>query len=173
MGRGKSKIEIKPIESLAARNVCFSKRRNGLFKKASDLCRLFPGVKVAAVVFSPAGKPYVYGDPTGILEQGSGSPLFPSPLSGDPVIRGAQLQGGCPSPSSVLAGDHLISEPCGYSPVEKKTGWEEDWLISGEDIESMIQELQGGDHLISDPSIQPEILREEDVGSMIQELLWS
>ncbi|CAH9076752.1 unnamed protein product [Cuscuta europaea] len=94
MGKGKSKIEMKLIESREARNVCFSKRRTGLFKKASDLCRLFPGVKVAAVVFSPAGKPYVYGDPTGILEsqqqqQGGGSPLcalFPSPLSGDPYL---------------------------------------------------------------------------------------
>ncbi|CAH9111540.1 unnamed protein product [Cuscuta europaea] len=269
--------------------MCFSKRRTGLFKKASDLCRLFPGVKVAAVVFSPAGKPYVYGDPTGILEsqqqeQGGGSPLcalFPSPLSGDAgentawnsggpladediedVIRGVQLQGGCPpqypSPSSVLAGgggrvicepccyspieetlntpweddwlisgedmgsmirelqpqqggghafpeyssppssvlasDHLISEPCCYSPIGKETlntPWKDDWLISGEDIGSMIPELQPqqgsgpafpeysslpssvpGDHLISGSSVQPEILREEDVGSMLEELFW-
>ncbi|CAH9127393.1 unnamed protein product [Cuscuta epithymum] len=228
-GKGKSKIPIKMIESRSARNVCFSKRRQGLFKKASDLCRLFPGVKVAAVVFSPAGTPYVYGDPNGIFEQGGGSPpsaLFPSPVScdrgentawnsGGPLadeviesviqeVQQRQLKGGFPvfppqypSPSSVLAGGDLISEPCGYSPIEKETintpemvGWEDDWLIDGEEIESMIRELQPqqgggpafpeyssppssvpGDRLISGPSIQPEILREEDVSSMIQELL--
>ncbi|CAH9076754.1 unnamed protein product [Cuscuta europaea] len=224
MGKGKSKIEMKLIESRAARNVCFSKRRTGLFKKASDLCRLFPGVKVAAVVFSPAGNPYVYGDPTGIFdsqqhEQGDGSPLcalFPSPLSGDPgentawnsggpladevieeVIRGVQqrqLQGGCPpqypSPSSVLAGGggHVICEPCCYSRIEKETlntPWEDDWLISGEDIGSMIQELQpqqgGGpvfpecssppSSVLASSSSQQGTLREEDVSSWIQELL--
>ncbi|CAH9088015.1 unnamed protein product [Cuscuta epithymum] len=62
-GKGKAKIEIKKIESLQARNICFSKRRQGLFKKSEELCRLFPGTRVAAVVYSPAGKPYFLGDP--------------------------------------------------------------------------------------------------------------
>ncbi|CAH9062646.1 unnamed protein product [Cuscuta epithymum] len=219
MGKGKSKIEMKLIESLAARNVCFTKRRNGLFKKAFDLCRLFPGVKVAVVVFSPAGNPYVYGDPTGIFEseermglmspesqqqdqQGRrGSPLFPSPLSGentawnsggplpDEDIESVNFPPQYASPPSVLAGGHFISEPGCYSPIEKETlntpeivGWEDDWLITGEDIGSMIRELepeQGGgpvfpQHSNSSPpsSVQPEILGEEEVDSMIQELLW-
>ncbi|XP_031104539.1 agamous-like MADS-box protein AGL29 [Ipomoea triloba] len=62
MGKGKAKIAIKKIESLQARNVCFTKRRKGLFKKAAELGRLFPEVRIAAVVFSPAGNPYVFGD---------------------------------------------------------------------------------------------------------------
>nr|GMD88433.1 Glutathione S-transferase-like protein [Ipomoea batatas] len=62
MGKGKAKIAIKKIESLQARNVCFTKRRKGLFKKAAELGHLFPEVRIAAVVFSPAGNPYVFGD---------------------------------------------------------------------------------------------------------------
>ncbi|KAG6436301.1 hypothetical protein SASPL_101195 [Salvia splendens] len=38
--QGKKKIEIKKIESLSNRRVTFSKRRLGLFKKASELCLL-------------------------------------------------------------------------------------------------------------------------------------
>ena len=34
---GRQKIEIRKIESEEARQVCFSKRRAGLFKKASEL----------------------------------------------------------------------------------------------------------------------------------------
>nr|GMD86818.1 agamous-like MADS-box protein AGL61 [Ipomoea batatas] len=62
MGKGKAKIAIKKIESLQARNVCFTKRRKGLVKKAAELGHLFPEVRIAAVVFSPAGNPYVFGD---------------------------------------------------------------------------------------------------------------
>ncbi|GAU10231.1 hypothetical protein TSUD_423260 [Trifolium subterraneum] len=42
--------------------VTFSKRRCGLFKKASELCTLC-GVDVALVVFSPSGKTFSYGHP--------------------------------------------------------------------------------------------------------------
>ncbi|RAL37281.1 hypothetical protein DM860_004203 [Cuscuta australis] len=67
MGKGKAKIEIKKIEDLQKRNICFTKRRQGLFKKAGDLCRQYPGTRVAALVFSPAGKPYIFGDPKALL----------------------------------------------------------------------------------------------------------
>lgn len=42
--------------------VTFSKRRSGLFKKASELCTLC-GVEIAIVVFSPAKKPFSFGHP--------------------------------------------------------------------------------------------------------------
>jgi len=42
--------------------VTFSKRRSGLFKKASELCTLC-GVEIAIVVFSPAGKVFSFGHP--------------------------------------------------------------------------------------------------------------
>ncbi|RZC77773.1 hypothetical protein C5167_002015 [Papaver somniferum] len=37
---GKRRIEIKKIEDRQKRDVAFTKRRHGLFKKAADLCRL-------------------------------------------------------------------------------------------------------------------------------------
>ncbi|XP_019465322.1 PREDICTED: myocyte-specific enhancer factor 2B-like [Lupinus angustifolius] len=43
--------------------VTFSKRRTGLFKKASELCTLCDA-KVALVVFSPANKAFSFGDPS-------------------------------------------------------------------------------------------------------------
>ncbi|KAK3140395.1 hypothetical protein QOZ80_5AG0400310 [Eleusine coracana subsp. coracana] len=67
---GRQKIEIRRIESDEARQVCFSKRRAGLFKKASELSTLC-GADVAAVVFSPAGKAFSFGHPSveSILER--------------------------------------------------------------------------------------------------------
>ncbi|KAJ6852965.1 agamous-like MADS-box protein AGL62 [Iris pallida] len=43
--------------------VCFSKRRAGVFKKANELSVLC-GAEVALVVFSPAGKPFSFGHPS-------------------------------------------------------------------------------------------------------------
>ncbi|KAL8101076.1 agamous-like MADS-box protein AGL61 [Apium graveolens] len=62
MGTGKKKIEIKMKEKEQDRMVAFSKRRKGLFKKAHQLHAL-SGAKIAILVFSPAGKPYIYGEP--------------------------------------------------------------------------------------------------------------
>ncbi|KAF8402312.1 hypothetical protein HHK36_013266 [Tetracentron sinense] len=63
---GRRKLEMQKIESLKARQVCFSKRRKGLFKKASDLSAI-SGLDIAVVVFSPAGKPFVLGNPGQLL----------------------------------------------------------------------------------------------------------
>nr|GEX30790.1 K-box region and MADS-box transcription factor family protein [Tanacetum cinerariifolium] len=52
---GRKKVEMKRIEDKHSRQVTFSKRRTGLFKKArhlSDLC----DVDVAVIVFSSHGK---------------------------------------------------------------------------------------------------------------------
>lgn len=54
--------EIQRLESKNARQVCFSKRRNGLFKKASELATMC-GAEVAILVNSPAGRPYTFGSP--------------------------------------------------------------------------------------------------------------
>ncbi|XP_004977852.1 MADS-box transcription factor 47-like [Setaria italica] len=43
--------------------ICFSKRRAGLFKKASELSILC-GADIAAVVFSPADKAFSFGHPS-------------------------------------------------------------------------------------------------------------
>ncbi|MBA0707603.1 hypothetical protein Golax_019633, partial [Gossypium laxum] len=55
MGRGK--IEIKKIENLNSRQVTFSKRRNGLLKKARELCILCDA-EVGVIIFSTTGKLY-------------------------------------------------------------------------------------------------------------------
>ncbi|KAF8394037.1 hypothetical protein HHK36_020239 [Tetracentron sinense] len=57
---GKRKIEIEKLEDPNKRQVTFSKRRKGLFKKAADACFLCDA-EIAVIVFSPAGKPYSFG----------------------------------------------------------------------------------------------------------------
>ncbi|XP_039834351.1 agamous-like MADS-box protein AGL29 [Panicum virgatum] len=61
--KGRKKTEIKPIENETARQVRFSKRRQGLFKKASELSILC-GAMVAAVVFSASGRSFSFGHPS-------------------------------------------------------------------------------------------------------------
>lgn len=60
-GTGRKKIEIKRIENNSSRKVAFSKRRKGMFKKASELCRLCD-TEIAIIVFSPKGRLYSFGD---------------------------------------------------------------------------------------------------------------
>ncbi|PON95759.1 MADS-box transcription factor [Trema orientale] len=57
MGRGK--VELKRIENPTSRQVTFSKRRNGLLKKAFELSILCDA-EVALIIFSPSGKLYQY-----------------------------------------------------------------------------------------------------------------
>ncbi|GLJ40585.1 hypothetical protein SUGI_0837800 [Cryptomeria japonica] len=59
---GKVKIPIKRIENPNARQVCFSKRRMGVFKKASELS-IMCGAEIAIIVYSPAGKAFTFGSP--------------------------------------------------------------------------------------------------------------
>ncbi|KAJ4959251.1 hypothetical protein NE237_026362 [Protea cynaroides] len=61
--KGRQKIEIKRIQNEDHRQVTFSKRRKGLFKKASELCILC-GAETALIVFSPAGKVFSFGHPS-------------------------------------------------------------------------------------------------------------
>ncbi|KAK7328097.1 hypothetical protein VNO77_22193 [Canavalia gladiata] len=65
----KPKIEIKKIDNVAARQVTFSKRKRGLFKKAQELSTLCDA-EVAVTVFSSAGK----------LFESASSSLVPSQL---------------------------------------------------------------------------------------------
>nr|GEZ07403.1 K-box region and MADS-box transcription factor family protein [Tanacetum cinerariifolium] len=54
---GRKKVEMKRIEDKHSRQVTFSKRRTGLFKKARHLSALCD-VDVAVIVFSSHGKVY-------------------------------------------------------------------------------------------------------------------
>nr|AMO12839.1 PISTILLATA-like MADS-box protein [Elegia elephantina] len=60
MGRGK--IEIKRIENSTNRQVTFSKRRNGIIKKAKEISVLC-NAEVSVVIFSSAGKLYEFCSP--------------------------------------------------------------------------------------------------------------
>ncbi|KAI4295373.1 hypothetical protein L6164_035426 [Bauhinia variegata] len=51
----RKKIEIKKIENITARQVTFSKRRKGIFKKAQELSTLCDA-EIALIVFSATGR---------------------------------------------------------------------------------------------------------------------
>ncbi|KAH7524743.1 hypothetical protein FEM48_Zijuj06G0151800 [Ziziphus jujuba var. spinosa] len=55
----REKIKIKKIDNVTARQVTFSKRRRGLFKKAEELSVLCD-VEVALIIFSATGKLFEY-----------------------------------------------------------------------------------------------------------------
>nr|AMO12836.1 PISTILLATA-like MADS-box protein [Flagellaria indica] len=66
MGRGK--IEIKRIENSTNRQVTFSKRRNGIIKKAREISVLCDA-EVSVVIFSSAGKLYEFCSPKTTLSK--------------------------------------------------------------------------------------------------------
>jgi hypothetical protein len=55
----RKKIQIKKIDNTTARQVTFSKRRRGLFKKALELSTLCDA-EIALIVFSSTGKLFDY-----------------------------------------------------------------------------------------------------------------
>lgn len=61
--RGRQKIEMKLIENEEDRLITFSKRRSGIYKKASELATLC-GADVGVVVFSPSGRPFSFASPS-------------------------------------------------------------------------------------------------------------
>ncbi|KAG9457399.1 hypothetical protein H6P81_001907 [Aristolochia fimbriata] len=65
---GKRKIDIRKIEDLSSRQVTFSKRRQGLFRKAADFC-LLSAAQMAIIVNSPGGKPYLFSHPPSSADQ--------------------------------------------------------------------------------------------------------
>ncbi|KAI6705845.1 hypothetical protein NL676_008807 [Syzygium grande] len=60
---GCRRTECKIIENKAAREVTFSKRHQGMFRKASELVILC-GAQVAIITYSPHGNPFVFGHPS-------------------------------------------------------------------------------------------------------------
>ncbi|KAK8936841.1 MADS-box transcription factor 6 [Platanthera zijinensis] len=65
MGRGR--VELKLIENKINRQVTFSKRRNGLMKKAFELSVLCDA-EVALIVFSSRGKHFEFGSPDSLTK---------------------------------------------------------------------------------------------------------
>ncbi|XVF61280.1 hypothetical protein PTKIN_Ptkin08bG0117800 [Pterospermum kingtungense] len=56
---GRVKVELKKIENKTYRHITFAKRKSGLVKKAYELSTLCD-VEVALVMFSPAGKLFLF-----------------------------------------------------------------------------------------------------------------
>lgn len=61
--KGRQKIQMARMEKESNLLVTFSKRRSGLFKKASELCILC-GVEITIIVFSPGKKVFSFGHPS-------------------------------------------------------------------------------------------------------------
>nr|KAJ0201397.1 hypothetical protein LSAT_V11C600339690 [Lactuca sativa] len=64
---GRVKLQIKKIENSTNRQVTFSKRRNGLIKKAYELSVLCD-VDVALIMFSPSGRASIFSGSKSIEE---------------------------------------------------------------------------------------------------------
>ncbi|GAB4838423.1 hypothetical protein Ancab_027957 [Ancistrocladus abbreviatus] len=62
-GKGRQRLEMVKLEKENHLQVTFSKRRSGLFKKASELCTLC-GAEAAIIIFSPGQKPFSFGHPS-------------------------------------------------------------------------------------------------------------
>jgi hypothetical protein len=60
---GRKKTASTKIQTKSHLQVTFSKRRSGVFKKASELCTLC-GAEIAMIVFSPGNKVFSFGHPT-------------------------------------------------------------------------------------------------------------
>jgi hypothetical protein len=60
--KGRQKSEMVKMLNDSNLQVTFSKRRSGLFKKASELCTLC-GAEIAIIVFSPGKKVFSFGHP--------------------------------------------------------------------------------------------------------------
>ncbi|CAN1316461.1 Agamous-like MADS-box protein AGL62 [Linum perenne] len=60
--RGRQKIPMSKIEKDSDKMITFSKRRSGIYKKASELVTL-TGCEIGFLVFSPAGKAFSFAHP--------------------------------------------------------------------------------------------------------------
>ncbi|KAL2992972.1 hypothetical protein AAZX31_10G080800 [Glycine max] len=61
--KGRQKIEMKKMRNESNLRVTFSKRRTGVFKKASELATLC-GVDVVVIMFSPGNRVFSFGSPS-------------------------------------------------------------------------------------------------------------
>lgn len=94
--QGRRKIEMKLITDENARTVTFSKRRAGLFKKATELSVLC-GTQIALIIFSLGGRAYSFGHPDvqSIIRRFSNRNPVPNPQESaySVRIRSAVLKG--------------------------------------------------------------------------------
>ncbi|MED6192651.1 hypothetical protein PIB30_011987 [Stylosanthes scabra] len=118
---GRRKIEIKMVNNTNTRQVTFSKRRTGLFKKANELSILC-GSEVAIVVFSPGNKPYSFAHPT--VEAVAAKFLIQNPRRGadDHENNSDDGDDDDDGDADTTALDHLFKEIVEQVRVEEKEG---------------------------------------------------
>ncbi|KAI3886238.1 hypothetical protein MKW92_038789 [Papaver armeniacum] len=61
--QGRRKLELKRMEKEASRHATFTKRKEGIFKKACQLNTLC-AAETAVVLFAPSGAPFSFGEPS-------------------------------------------------------------------------------------------------------------
>ncbi|XP_057951060.1 agamous-like MADS-box protein AGL61 [Malania oleifera] len=96
---GRRKVAIKKIEDKRKRQITFSKRRQGLFKAASEVCVLC-GVEIAIVVKSPGNNFFCFGHP-------SSDSIIDSYLAG----QGSSVVKGSPAPTCGGSGGSWWEQP--------------------------------------------------------------
>ncbi|XP_009599183.1 agamous-like MADS-box protein AGL61 [Nicotiana tabacum] len=89
--KGSKSVRLAKIENQNNRQVTFSKRRNGVFKKANELAAMI-GAEICIIVFPPGSKPYSFGHPNvnETIDKYVGEETPPSPSS--PGIDGNKLK---------------------------------------------------------------------------------
>ncbi|TKY60838.1 Agamous MADS-box protein AGL61 [Spatholobus suberectus] len=139
---GRRKIEITEVKDPNTRQVTFSKRRTGLFKKANELSILC-GAEVAIVVFSPGNKPYSFGHPS--VDAVAAKFLQQEPESN--VAKPNDVQGNGPSNEvgDVDALYQQLSDVEAQIREEEKKGAELDERLKQHEVTQLSQckELQG------------------------------
>ncbi|KAL5224949.1 hypothetical protein ABZP36_011588 [Zizania latifolia] len=137
---GRQRIEIRPIEDSERRQVTFSKRRAGLFKKASELSTLC-GAAVAVVAFSKAGNAFAFGEPSVDAVLSRFAPLHgaaPAPAGGDdpgPEELGALRQAAEQTKAQVAAEQARmrdVAEKIARAQAGRQFWWEADVEALGE-----------------------------------------
>ncbi|XP_042025070.1 MADS-box protein FLOWERING LOCUS C-like [Salvia splendens] len=108
MGRGRLKIER--IEDKSSRQVTFTKRRNGLFKKANDLAVLCD-VDVALIVFSSPGKLYQYSSTPSMTRILQRYHNHPAAKDADPSTRPDEYSGFLTCEELLQTVDRKIDDP--------------------------------------------------------------
>ncbi|KAF8027297.1 hypothetical protein BT93_E0260 [Corymbia citriodora subsp. variegata] len=100
--KGRKKIEIKKITNKSSQQVTFSKRRSGLFKKASELCILC-GAQIAIIVFSPVHKIFCFGHPNvdSVVDR------YVRETSGDPPLDGGEEGAGAGAGAGAVPDDFV------------------------------------------------------------------
>ncbi|CAM8877066.1 unnamed protein product [Rhodiola kirilowii] len=111
MGSGRKRIEFRKVEKLQNRRVTFTKRRQGLIKKAEQLSSL-TGCRVAAIFFSPSClNPILYGD-LSLVEQAAAADADSSvaAIHRHSTTTPASLFADCFQEQSPSVGDNLVDQ---------------------------------------------------------------